>query len=181
MALRHWSARQLFGWLALICFGGSCTTVALAQRADVPRMDVNGGFQTTKVQGNRGYYQQIFWLVIDRDPQGLNCRPFDGGESLVKLDYGSILMTHIKSAEANAITLRNGQPWLNVTLTRLASLQLDLRQDVDRRDLYHCQVRASADLIAPINLSAIEELPRSTFDKETNDVGDEADRIDATE
>ena len=174
MALRPWSARQLLGWLALICFGGSYTSAALAQRADVPHMDVNGDFQTTKVQGNRGYYQQIFWLVVDRDPQGLNCRPFDGGESLVKLGYGGILMTHIKSAETNAITLRNGQPWLNVTLTRLATLQLDLRQGVDRRGPYHCQVRASADLIAPINLSAIEELPRSAFSKPTSDVGVDA-------
>ena len=137
------------------------------QWADVPRMDVNGDFQTTKVQGNRGYYQQMLWLVVDRDPEGLNCRPFDGGEPLVKLGYGGILMTQIEAAETNAITLRDGQPWLNVTLTRLSSSSLhrDLRRGAERSDPYHCQVRASADLIAPINLSAIEELRRSGFDK----------------
>ena len=163
MVLRHWSAGELLGWLALGWVGGSCTTAAQAQWADVPRMDVNGDFQTTKVQGNRGYYQQMLWLVVDRDPEGLNCRPFDGGEPLVKLGYGGILMTQIESAETNAITLRDGQPWLNVTLTRLSSRQLDLRQGAERSGPYHCQVRASADLIAPINLSAIEELRRSGF------------------
>ena len=109
MVLRHWSAGELLGWLALVWVGGSCTTAAQAQWADVPRMDVNGDFQTTKVQGNRGYYQQMLWLVVDRDPEGLNCRPFDGGEPLVKLGYGGILMTQIESAETNAITLRDGQ------------------------------------------------------------------------
>ncbi len=130
-------------------------------------MDVNGDFQTTKVQGNRGYYQQMFWLVVDRDPEGLNCRPFDGGEPLVKLGYGGILMTQIESAETNAITLRDRQPWLNVTLTRLSSSSLmrDLRRGAERSGPYHCRVRASADLIAPINLSVIEKLRRSGFDK----------------
>ncbi len=164
MALRRWSVGKLLGWLALVWVAGSCTTAAHAQWADVPRMDINGDFQTTKVQGNRGYYQQMLWLVVDRDPEGLNCRPFDGGESLVKLDYGGILRTQIKSEDHNAITMREGQPWLNVTLTRLSSPLLDLRQGAERSGLYHCQVRASADLIAPINNSAIDELRRSGFD-----------------
>ena len=164
MALRHWSAGKLLGWTALIWLGGSCTTAIQAQWADVPHMDANGDFQTTLVQGNRGYYQQIFWLVVDRDPAGLNCRPIHGGEPLVKLDYGGILMTQVKSAETNAISLREGLPWLKVTLTRLASPQLDLRKGAERRGPYHCQVRASADLIAPINSSAIDELRRMGFD-----------------
>ena len=164
MTLRHWSAGKLLGWTALIWLGGSYTSAVQAQRADVPHMDVNGDFQTTLVQGNRGYYQQIFWLVVDRDPAGLNCRPINGGEPLVKLDYGGILMTQVKSVETNAISLREGLPWLEVTLNRLSSPQLDLRQGDDRRGPYHCQVRASADLIAPINPSAIDELRRISFD-----------------
>ena len=167
MAFRQWSAGQLSGWLALVLFGGMCTTAALAQRADVPRMDMNGDFQTTKVRGNRGFYQQRFWLVVDRDPEGLNCRPFDGGEPLVKLNYGDILMTQLQSAETNSITLLKGQPWLNVTLTRFSSPQLDLRHGPERRGPYHCQVRASADLIAPINLSAIDELLRIDLYEQT--------------
>ena len=171
MALRHWSAGQLLAWLAPAWIGFSCTSAAQAQWADVPRMDINGDFQTSKVQGNRGYYQQMLWLVVDRDPEGLNCRPLDGGEPLVKLDYGGILMTQVKSTETNAITLREGQPWLNVTLSRLSSLTLDRRKGAERSGPYHCQVRASADLIAPINLSAIKELRRNSFDTQTNDAG----------
>ena len=172
--LRRGSAGQLLVCLAVVWVGGSCTTAAHAQWADVPRVDVNGDFQTTKVQGNRGYYQQMLWLVVDRDPEGLNCRSLDSGESLVRLDYGGILMTQVESAETNAITLREGKPWLNVTLTRLSSPQLDLRQGAERTGPYHCQVRASADLIAPINLSAIDELRRSGYDKPTPALGDEA-------
>lgn len=172
--MRHWSAGQLLGLLSLVWGGGSCTTAAQAQWAAVPRMDVNGDFQTTKVQGNRGDYQQMLWLVVDRDPEGLNCRPLDGSESLVKIDYGNILMTKVESAETNAIFLRDGKPWLNVTLTSLSSPLLDLRQGAERSGPYHCQVRASTDLIAPINNSSIDELRRSAFDEETNDVDDEA-------
>ncbi len=158
MALRHWSTRQLLEWLALVCVAGWWPITARAQWADVPRSDVNGDFQTTKVQGNRGYYQQKFWLIVDRDPQGLNCRPMNGGEPLVKLDYGGILMTNVKTTESNAISFRKKMPWLNVTLNRLSSPRLDLRRGAERSGPYHCQVRANADLIAPINLSAIEEL-----------------------
>ena len=41
----------------------------MAQRADVVRPDANGNFLTTKVQGNRGEYHQMLWLVIDQDPK----------------------------------------------------------------------------------------------------------------
>ena len=157
---RGWFAGHLLGVLALVSFGGVCTMSAQAQWADVPRMDANGDFLTTKVQGNRGYYQQKFWLVIDRDTEGLNCRPVDNGEVLVKLDYGGILKTRIQSAETNAITLREGLPWLNVTLTRMSSPLLDLRQGAERIGSYHCQVRAHSDFVAPINLSAVDELRR---------------------
>ncbi len=163
MALGHWSASKLLGWLTLVWVGGSCTCTAQAQWADVPRMDLNGDFQTTKVKGNRGYYQQMLWLIVDRDPEGLNCRPLDGGESLIKLDYGGILRTKVESARSNAITLKEGKPWLNVRLTRLAAPVLDLRQGAERLGPYHCQVRASADLIAPINNSAIDEVHRGTM------------------
>lgn len=149
--------------VALGLIGGAFAGKARAQWADVPRMDANGDFQTTKVLGNKGYYQQMLWLVVDRDREGLNCRPADGGDPLVKLDFGGILLTRIEAADTNAITMRQGQPWLNVTLTRLASPVLDLRQGSDRRESYHCQVRANADLIAPINLSAVDELRRSGF------------------
>ena len=165
LALKSWFSGQLLGVLALASFGGMCTTTAQAQWADVPRMDAHGDFLTTKVQGNRGYYQQLFWLVVDRDPKGLNCRPVDGGEALVKLDYGGIVMTRIESAETNAITLREGLPWLNVTLTRLSSPLMDLRQGAERTGSYHCQVRAHSDFVAPINLSALDELRRCGGDE----------------
>ena len=160
LALKSWFSGQLLVVLALASFGGMCTTTAQAQWADVPRTDSSGEFLTTRVQGNRGYYQQMYWLVVDRDPEGLNCWPVNGGEVLVKLDYGGIVMTRIHSADTNAITLREGLPWLNVTLTRMSSPLLDLRQDVERMGSYHCQVRAHSDFVAPINLSDLDELGR---------------------
>ena len=160
LVVKGWLTRQLLGVLAVASFFGGCTTSAQAQWADVPRRDASGDFLTTRVQGNRGYYQQMYWLVVDRDAEGLNCRPLDGGEVLVKLDYGGIVMTRIQSAETNAIILRDGLPWLNVTLTRMTSPVLDLRQGTERIGSSHCQVRAHADFVAPINLSALDELGR---------------------
>ena len=165
MTIRSWLFGQLMGWLAVVSASGFSTSSAQAQWADVPRMDASGDFLTTRVQGNRGYYQQMYWLVVDRDPEGLNCRPVDGGEVLVKLDYGGIVMTRIQSAEINAITLRDGLPWLNVTLTRMTSPVLDLRQGTERIGSYHCQVRAHADFVAPINLSALDEFHRRGKDE----------------
>ena len=160
-----WLTRQLLGVLVLTSLGGMYTMSAQAQWADVPRRDASGDFLTTRVQGNRGYYQQMYWLVVDRDAEGLNCRPLDGGEVLVKLDYGGIVMTRIHSADTNAITLREGLPWLNVTLTRLSSPLMDLRQGAERTGSYHCQVRAHSDFVAPINLSALDELRRCGGDE----------------
>ena len=165
LVVKGWLTRQLLGVLAVASFFGGCTTSAQAQWADVPRRDASGDFLTTRVQGNRGYYQQMYWLVVDPDPEGLNCRPVDGGEVLVKLDYGGIVMTRIQSAETNAITLRDGLPWLNVTLTRMTSPVLDLRQGKERIGSYHCQVRAHADFVAPINLSALDEFHRRGKDE----------------
>ena len=165
LVFRCWLIRQLLGLLALASFGGVCTTSIQAQWADVPHRDASGDFLTTRVQGNRGFYQQKYWLVVDRDPEGLNCWPVDDGEALVKLDYGGIVMTRIESADTNAITLREGLPWLNVTLTRLSSPLLDLRQGAERIGSYHCQVRAHSDFVAPINLSAVDELRRCVLDE----------------
>ena len=165
LVVRGWLTRQLLGVLAVASFGGVCTTSAQAQWADVPRRDASGDFLSSRVQGNRGYYQQMYWLVVDRDPEGLNCRPVGGGAALVKLDYGGIVMTRIESAETNSITLREGLPWLNVTLTRLSSPVLDLRSGAERIGSYHCQVRAHSDFVAPINLSAIDELRRCELDE----------------
>ena len=165
LVLKGWLTQHLWSVLALASFGVVFTTAAQAQWADVPRIDAAGDFLSTKVQGTRGYYQQKYWLVVDRDPEGLNCRPVGGGEALVKLDYGGIVMTRIESAETNAITLRDGLPWLNVTLSRLSSPVLDLRTGAERTSLYHCQVRAHSDFVAPINLSAIDELRRCELDE----------------
>ena len=165
LVLRGWFTHHLLGVLPLASLVGLSTTSAQAQWADVPRRDASGDFLTTRVQGNRGYYQQMYWLVVDRDAEGLNCRPLDGGEVLVKLDYGGIVMTRIHSADTNAITLREGLPWLNVTLTRLSSPLLDLRQGAERTGSYHCQVRAHSDFVAPINLSALDELRRCGGDE----------------
>lgn len=139
---------------------GSLNTKVEAQTADVPRANANGDFFTTIVQGNRGTYSQVFWLVVDPDPNGLNCRAADGGDPLVILDYGSILKTSSEFDQTNAIKFYKGNPWLNVVITPLTFPKIDLRKGIERGRHFHCLVRASVDLIAPINQSAIDELHR---------------------
>ena len=62
-----------FGW----GWGFKATAVQAQWADDVPRINANGDFLATKVQRNRGYYQQIHSLIVDRDPKGLNYRNVD--------------------------------------------------------------------------------------------------------
>ncbi len=130
----------------------------MAQRADVVRPDANGNFLTTKVQGNRGEYHQMLWLVIDQDHKGLNCRSL-GGDAvpLVSLDYGSILRTAITQPQLNGIDFEDDQAWLPVDVGPRGNFVFDHRPLKARGKLLRCRVRANAALITPINPDDFDE------------------------
>ncbi|MGB3612989.1 MAG: hypothetical protein WBA10_04280, partial [Elainellaceae cyanobacterium] len=91
----------------------SMTGVAQAQTADTPEFDANGDFHSTRVLGNRGFYQHRQWLVIDRDRDGLNCRDVSGSV-VVTLFYGAVVDSVLVNQSDNAIELANGRTWLKV-------------------------------------------------------------------
>ncbi|MFM6456567.1 MAG: hypothetical protein ACKPH7_32680, partial [Planktothrix sp.] len=64
-------------------------SVGMAQMAEVPQANSKGDFVTAKVQGNRGLYNNIYWLVVD--PESLNCRNTPEGTIKAKLDSGAII------------------------------------------------------------------------------------------
>lgn len=148
----------------LVCSSFVCGPVS-AQRADVPATDKSGNFRSTRMQGNRGVYQQTYWLVVDRDPAGLNCRnsKFSArGPSLQKqevtLQPGAIIKADHYALDDDAISIVEGQTWLRVIVNQQAT-QHDGRQQ-ERGKSYQCYVRANASFIAPINISDLHETPK---------------------
>ena len=61
-----------------------------AQIADVPLANADGDFLSTRLPGNRTAYPQRQWLVVERDPAGLNCRD-ERGQVVAVLAYGSVV------------------------------------------------------------------------------------------
>ena len=146
---------------AIFCFSLFCGPV-LAQRSDVPETDKDGNFRSTRMQGNRGVYQQTYWLVVDRDPAGLNCRlsrHSNQGLSLqrreVALQRGAIIKADHYASDDDAISIVEGQTWLRVIVNQ-KEMQYDARRQ-DRNKPYQCYVRANESFIAPINLSDLME------------------------
>lgn len=143
--------------LGTFCFPLLFAVPAFAQRADVPEVDRQGNFRSTRVQGNRGFYQQTHWLVVDRDPGGLNCRPFKpDNKPEVSLQYGSIVRTDVHGSSDDGISVKNGQPWLRVKADPSA-LQRDYRTR-DRNRPVQCIVRANSSFIAPINMDDLRSI-----------------------
>lgn len=117
------------------------TTVAMAQMAEVPQANAQGDFMTAKVQGNRGLYNNEKWLVVD--PESLNCRNTPNGTVKVKLEPGAIITAIFSNnGKGDAITLKNGQPWLKVENIHPAGTRFNSGI---------CYVRANLKYIAPIN------------------------------
>ncbi|HAN73519.1 MAG TPA: hypothetical protein DCQ51_02285 [Planktothrix sp. UBA8407] len=117
------------------------TGLAMAQMAEVPRPNTKGDFITAKVQGNRGLYNNINWLVVD--PQYLNCRNTPEGTVKAKLDSGAIMTALFSNnGKGDAIVLKNGQPWLKVE---------SIHPYGSRLNSGVCYVRANLKYIAPIN------------------------------
>ncbi|MEL7037301.1 MAG: hypothetical protein AAFO04_17005 [Cyanobacteria bacterium J06592_8] len=124
------------------------TSAGIAQIAEVPSPNADGDFMSAKVLGNRGYYNNQIWLVVDLEY--LNCRYTPGGEVKTRLITGAT-MTAIFPQEGreDAIVIRNGKPWLRVR---------SLNPNLSRIDSGVCYVRANKKYIFPINNDYIEDL-----------------------
>jgi hypothetical protein len=95
-----------------MCLSLGLATVAQAQVAEVPQATTTGDFTTAKVMGNRGYYQNNKWLVVDTDPL-LNCRATPNGAVKSRLIRGSVV-TAVFNQNKEAIAFHQGSPWLKV-------------------------------------------------------------------
>jgi len=141
--------------LVMVCVSCACVAPALAQRAGVPEVDQAGNFRSSRVQGNRGFYQQVYWLVVDQDPSGLNCRLALSGKPDAVFQYGDIIRADHYEPGDDAISIRNGQAWL-----RVVSKDTWRIRDLAARgqsDLVRCSVRANSSFIAPINLDDLRD------------------------
>ena len=143
-------------WRSLVCLGTLLAMVGAgrvhAQRADVVRPDKQGDFLTTLVQGNRGTYQQRYWLVVDQSPGGLNCR--EGQTIIASYQYGDVLMAHAKpygdGSLNNAISIIADKTYLTISDDR--DFMLADKERKPEGGNFQCNVRANSKLILPINM-----------------------------
>jgi hypothetical protein len=139
----------------IICLG-LYPAPLLAQRADAASFDRQGDFHSSRIRGNRGFYQQRYWLVVDPDRRGLNCRDHRG--PIARFAYGDVLIADGRFPSDNAITQVNGETYLRITSER-SYLLLDKNLSLSPKP-FTCQVRASARFIAPINMDDFTLLKR---------------------
>ncbi|EKQ66637.1 hypothetical protein OsccyDRAFT_4425 [Leptolyngbyaceae cyanobacterium JSC-12] len=133
--------------LALIAFAMSVSSSISvhAQVADVPAVNAKGDYTTARLLGNRGYYRNTHWLVVD--PSGsLNCRATPNGTVKTKLGTGWVVTASFPGKDADAVVMQQGSPWLRVIPQEpLGGLK---NQTV-------CFVRANNRYVAPISIDFI--------------------------
>lgn len=112
-----------------------------AQVAEVPGATAQGDFKSAKVLGNRGYYQNKSWLVVDTS-SGLNCRATPNGTVKSVLMPGSVVSAVFAGQGNDAIAFHQGSPWLRVTPQIPA---------YGSGTAGTCYVRANVRYIAPIS------------------------------
>jgi hypothetical protein len=142
--------------LAVVVILSSCVNPAWGQRADVPQVDKDGNFRSSRVQGNRGFYHQTHWLVVDRDVSGLNCREMPQGKPYALFQYGDIVKAHHFEPGDDAISIVNGQTWLRVTSQETWRIVNPAQSGGSRT--VECIVRANSAFIAPINLDDLRNI-----------------------
>ena len=134
----------------------ACALPVQAQRADAARQDRLGNFVSSRVRGNRGFHQQRYWLVVDPDPSGLNCR--DGSRVVARYRYGDVIRIGVKGSQTDAISRIDGRTYLTIEETRDV---LHLDRDRGRRpEPFRCVVRANSRYIAPINMDDFLSMER---------------------
>ena len=126
-----------------------------AQRAEPPLPDSAGNFNSSQTMGNRGFYEVRYWLVVEADRNGTNCRdPRRGMQPLKKLFYGDLLETDtpIRGGLQQAVERLNGNPWLRI---RLPNWRIPAKKGPG---FSTCLIRANSRFIAPVNGSDLWEM-----------------------
>lgn len=122
---------------------------ATAQMAEVPSPNNQGDFITAVLRGNRGnYYPNRIWLVVDPDPQYLNCRDRPNGSVRSRIAPGAAITAEFINGEA--IVFQDGSPWLRIRGTDPLTIPLQ------GATLGTCYVRANTQYIAPVNQESIQ-------------------------
>lgn len=122
---------------------------AIAQMAEVPSPNGRGDFTTAVLRGNRGSsYPNRIWLVVDQDPQYLNCRDRPNGRVRSRIAPGAAITAEFIDEEA--IVFQDGSSWLRIRGTD----PLTIPQQ--GATLGTCYVRANTQHIAPINQESIQ-------------------------
>lgn len=125
---------------------------ASAQVADVPMANKAGDFTTARVMGNRGYYRNTHWLVVDPS-RSLNCRATPNGTVTTRLSSGWIVTAAFPTDKnGDAIITGQGKPWLRVIATN----------PLGAGKLPACLVRANSRYIAPISVDYVREVAKET-------------------
>ena len=87
----------------------------ISKIADVPRVDEKVDFVGSRVMDHRVKHYQMLWIVIDREPKGLNCRWASSGQLVPdNFDYSSILVSDVSDLAGDAIEIYVDQLWLRV-------------------------------------------------------------------
>jgi hypothetical protein len=120
---------------------------AQAQVAEVPTASQQGDFTTARVLGNRGYFQNTKWLIVDTD-RGLNCRTAPNGAVKSVLMPGSVVTAVFSTQSQDAVVFSQGSPWLRVNpqVPDYASGTPGI-----------CYVRANIRYIAPISQDFVRD------------------------
>lgn len=136
--MKNWSVIAA----SVVVVFGCLPPVALAQEAEIPNPNKTGDFTTAQLQGNRGNtYNNTRWLVVDPNPQYLNCRnePNANAKVVARLAPGTVIAAVFPdNGKSDAIVMNSGLSWLRV-------------QGVANRKFSTCYVRANLKYVAPIS------------------------------
>jgi len=151
-------------WAGLVGPAAGCLAAYLifdprplwAQRADSAGFDRQGDFLSSRIRGNRGFYQQRYWLVVNTDRTGLNCHY--QRRLVARFVYGDVLMADAPFPSDEAITRVNGYTYLRI-LNERSDLYLGVNKSFNGKHSA-CLVRANFKYIAPINMDDFTTLKR---------------------
>lgn len=135
--------------IVLISLMGGAAAPAHAQVAEVPSANAKGDFNTARVLGNRGYYRNTHWLIVDASG-ALNCRETPNGAVKSRLRTGWIVTVAFPSKDGDAIVTSQGSPWLRISIPQ--------EPFGSRGNSGVCLVRANTKYIAPINIDFIQSI-----------------------
>ena len=160
----RWACMGWSCWAGLVGSAVCCLTACSifyprplwAQRADSAAFDRQGDFHSSRIRGNRGFYQQRYWLVVDTDRRGLNCR--DQRRLVARFSYGDVLMADAPLPSSEAIAQIDGYTHLRIADERAYRRQDGDKISGDKR--FTCLVRANVKYIAPINMDDFTTLKR---------------------